>query len=141
MNAFRCSRRVEFGETDMAGIVHFSNFFRYMESAETELLRQLGFSVTWMDGENRVGFPRVSVGCDFIKPARFGDLIDIDVTIERIGDKSVSYRFDFSRAGDPVALGRITSVFCVEKPGHQFESLTIPDAVRAQLLTYSPRRG
>ena len=38
-------RTVEFSETDMAGIVHYSNFFRYMESAEHAFFRALGFSV------------------------------------------------------------------------------------------------
>ena len=42
---FRCRQRVEFADTDMAGIVHFSNFFRYMERAEHEFLRSLGLSV------------------------------------------------------------------------------------------------
>ena len=55
---FRVTRRVEFGDTDMAGIVHFSNFFRYMESAETAFLRARGLSVAWRDGGVRYGFPR-----------------------------------------------------------------------------------
>src|SRR5213078_989612 len=42
---FRTTRRVEFADTDMAGIVHFANFFRYMESAEHEFLRSHGLSV------------------------------------------------------------------------------------------------
>ena len=42
---FQLSRRVEFSDTDMAGIMHFSNFFRFMEAAETAFLRSLGLSV------------------------------------------------------------------------------------------------
>jgi YbgC/YbaW family acyl-CoA thioester hydrolase len=133
MTAFRTTRRIEFGDTDMAGIVHFSNFFRFMEAAETEFLRARGLSVTWRETERRFGFPRVSVSCDFVKPARFEDVLDIEVTLEKIGTKSVTYRFDFSRKGEAIAVGRITSVFCQELPGHTFESLEIPDAVRAQL--------
>jgi YbgC/YbaW family acyl-CoA thioester hydrolase len=132
-NAFRATRRIEFGDTDMAGIVHFSNFFRFMEAAETEFLRARGLSVTWRENERRFGFPRVSVACDFVKPARFEDVLDIDVTLEKIGIKSLSYRFDFSRKGEPIAVGRITSVFCQELPGHLFESLEISEKVRAML--------
>ena len=42
---FQITRRVEFSETDLAGIMHFSNFFRFMESAEHAFFRSLGFSV------------------------------------------------------------------------------------------------
>ena len=62
---FRTTRRVEFGDTDMAGIAHFANFFRYMEAAETDFLHALGLSVSWGSGSQRYGFPRVSVACDF----------------------------------------------------------------------------
>jgi acyl-CoA thioester hydrolase len=133
MSQFSTTRRIEFGDTDMAGIVHFANFFRFMEAAETEFLRSRGLSVSWREGDRRVGFPRVSVSCDFVKPARFEDVLDIDVTLEKIGAKSASYRFDFSLKGEPVAVGRITSVFCREIPGHGFESLEIPANIRARL--------
>ncbi|MEQ2009187.1 MAG: acyl-CoA thioesterase, partial [Limisphaerales bacterium] len=42
---FKALRRVEFSETDMAGIVHYSNFFKYMETAEHAFFRSLGFSI------------------------------------------------------------------------------------------------
>ena len=133
MNPFSTKRRVEFGDTDMAGIVHFANFFRYMEAAETEFLRSLGMTVAWRDGDDRFGFPRVSAACDYLKPARFEDVLDIAVTVEKVGKKSVSYRFDFSRADAPIAVGRITSVFCREMPGHGIESLNIPEEIRTRL--------
>ena len=74
---FQTTRRVEFGDTDMAGIVHFANFFRYMEAAETDFLRSLGLSVSWEEAGRRYGLPRVSASCDYSKPARFGDLLTI----------------------------------------------------------------
>ncbi len=56
-SVFRTTRRVEFADTDMAGIVHFANFFRFMEAAEHEFLRSRGLSVA-MDWEGeRIGFP------------------------------------------------------------------------------------
>ena len=133
MNTFQTQRRIEFGETDMAGIVHFSNFFRYMEAAETEFLRSRGFSVAWIENGLRVGFPRVSATCDYLKPARFEDVLAIEVTLENLGTKSVTYRFDFSRDGVPIATGRITSVFCREVPGHGLKSDEIPEKMRSKL--------
>src|SRR6059058_5469632 len=106
---FRTTRRVEFGDTDLAGIAHFSNFFRWMESAETDYLRARGLSVAWKEGGTRYGFPRVSAACDYLKPTFFGDVLDVAVTIEQVGRKSVTYRFEFSRGGEPVAAGRISA--------------------------------
>lgn len=131
---FTTTRRVEFGDTDMAGIMHFANFFRFMESAETDFLHSVGLSVSWRRDGVKWGFPRVSVGCDFQRPARFEDVLTIAVTVERVGERSVSYRFDFSnQAGDPLAVGRITAVFCrSDAPGH-LESVLMPADIRAKL--------
>ena len=133
MPTFTTTRRVEFGDTDMAGIMHFSNFFRFMEVAETDFLHTLGLSVTWTDGGVRYGFPRVSVGCDFVRPARFEDVLTIAVTIEKVGTKSVKLRFDFSNAGEPIATGRVTTVFCYGTEHGQIESIDIPSDLRAKL--------
>ena len=130
---FRITRRVEFGDTDMAGIAHFSNFFRYMEVAETDFLLARGLSVAWEASGQRFGFPRVSVACDFKRPVRFRDVLDIAVTVEELGRKSVRYRFDFSHQGQEVAVGRITAVCCRTTPGHGIESIEIPAEVREKL--------
>jgi acyl-CoA thioester hydrolase len=130
---FRITRRVEFGDTDMAGIAHFANFFRYMEVAETDFLQARGLSVAWEEGGQRFGFPRVSVGCDFNRPVRFRDVLDIAVTVEEVGRKSVRYRFDFAHEGREVAVGRITAVCCRNTPDHGIESIEIPPDVRAKL--------
>src|SRR5215203_5586781 len=131
---FKLTRRVEFHETDMAGIVHFSNFFRYMEVAEVEFLRSKGLSVAWRqpDGE-RFGFPRVSAACDYRRPVRFEDLMDITVVAARVGPKSVSYEFEFSCRGESVATGRVTTVCCRKLPDGGLESVEIPPDMRAKL--------
>jgi YbgC/YbaW family acyl-CoA thioester hydrolase len=132
--AFTTTRRVEFGDTDMAGIVHFANFFRFMESAETQFLRSLGFSVNWKAEGKKWGFPRVSASCDFLKPARFEDVLTIAVTVERVGLKSVTYRHDFANdRGEPVATGRVTAVFCLTTSPDELASAEIPPEVRAKL--------
>ena len=130
--AFTTARRVEFGDTDMAGIMHFANFFRFMESAETDFLRARGLSVAWVQDGVKHGFPRVAAACDYKKPARFGDLLSIDVTLETIGRKSVAYRFDFRRGDDLLAVGRITAVYC-RATANGMESLELPAELRARL--------
>jgi 4-hydroxybenzoyl-CoA thioesterase/acyl-CoA thioester hydrolase len=131
---FQATRRVEFAETDMAGIVHFANFFRYMEEAEHAFLRACGLSVMldW-EGE-RLTFPRVAAACDFVAPARFEDVLDITVRVERIGAKSATYAIGFTLEGRPVARGKLTTVCCRHRPGQPLESVPIPEGVRARLL-------
>ena len=135
--SFRIEKRVEFGDTDMAGIVHFSNFFRYMEIAETAFLRARGMTVSWTDDGHRYGFPRVSTTCDFKSPVRFEDVLTIGVSVEKVGTKSVAYRFDFRCGDTEVAVGRMTSVYCASTADHRMEALAIPDEMRAKLLEES----
>ena len=134
MKPFSTTRRVEFGDTDMAGIMHFSNFFRFMEVAESDYLRTLGLSVSWFADGVKWGFPRVSATCDYQKPARFQDVLTIAVTLEKLGTKSVSYRFDFTnQRGEPLAVGRLAAVFCRSLGPDHIESLEIPPDIRAKL--------
>jgi acyl-CoA thioester hydrolase len=130
---FETIRRVEFGDTDMAGIVHFANFFRYMESAETDFLVSRGLSVTFELNGQRLGFPRVSASCDYRKPARFGDTLRILVHVDKVGRKSVTYRHEFFRGDELLAVGGITAVFCRKGINQEIESIEIPDEIRLNL--------
>jgi YbgC/YbaW family acyl-CoA thioester hydrolase len=129
---FVARRRVEFCETDMAGIVHFSNFFRYMEFAEQAFLRSRGMTVAWIDGGQRIGFPRRAASCEYLKPVQFEDVLEIAVTVAEIGNKSITYGFAFSCGGVPVAEGKVTAVCCREVSGGSMESIVIPDAIRTK---------
>lgn len=130
---FQTTRRVEFGDTDMAGIMHFSNYFRFMEAAETEFLRARGLTVSWTSNGEKLGFPRVAVSCDYKTPARFEDVLTIAVFVEKIGQKSVTYRFDFTRDGQAIATGKITSVYCRHADSGRMESADIPVDIRAKI--------
>ena len=105
--SFQVTRRVEFRDTDMAGIVHFSVFFTYMEQAEHEFLRSLGLGVIAKVEGQEISWPRVSATCDYRRAIKFEQLIDITLRVSRIGEKSVSYDFRFEHSGQLVAEGRI----------------------------------
>src|SRR5919108_5423953 len=100
---FNTTRRIEFADTDMAGIVHFANFFRFMEAAEQEFLRSRGLSVSMVWEGEAIGFPRVGASCDYLRPARFEDVLDVAVILDSIGRKSVTYVFEFTRDGELLA--------------------------------------
>lgn len=130
---FYTSRLVEFADTDMAGIIHFSAYFRYMESAEHELLRSLGYSVYAEFDGVPVSFPRVAASCEFDSPAKCEDTLDIAVTVRHVGNTSVTYGFDFSDQGRDVAHGTMTSVCCKVAHGKPPESMPLPAALAKQL--------
>ncbi len=130
---FRTTRRVEFADTDLAGIVHFANFFRFMDAAEVEFLRSLGLSVKLEWGGEHLGFPRVSASCDSLRPVTFEDVLDIEVALRRLGTKSVTYGFDFFKGGGLIARGQVSSVCCRFRPGHGLESVAIPGGLRERL--------
>ena len=115
---FKATRRVEFSETDMAGIVHYSNFFRYMETAEHGFFRSLGFSVVMEHFETPMGWPRVHAECDYRQPLRFEDEVEIHLLVSEKKSKSLSYLFKFRKLNGPepveVARGSLT-VVCVTK--------------------------
>jgi 4-hydroxybenzoyl-CoA thioesterase/acyl-CoA thioester hydrolase len=133
MPAFRTTRRIEFADTDMAGIVHFARFFTFMESAEHAFLRSLGLSVVmeW-EGEN-VTFPRVHASCDFVRPVRFEDELAIDLSVEAIGRKAIHYAVEMLLGDEVVARGKLSSVYCVIRPDGRLEGREIPSSFRARL--------
>jgi 4-hydroxybenzoyl-CoA thioesterase/acyl-CoA thioester hydrolase len=109
---FHTTRRIEFRDTDAAGIAHFSVFFVYMEEAEHELLRHLGLSVMFHDDAGKISFPRVGARCDYQRAVKFEEVVEIEVSIVRLGTKSVTYEFNFTHQGQPVASGQTTTVCC-----------------------------
>lgn len=131
--AFRTSRRVEFRDTDAAGIAHFTSFFAYMEEAEHAFLRSLGTSVVTHDEHGTISWPRVSTRCDFHCAARFEDLLEIEVTVERIGRSSITYTFQFLHDARLVASGSITAVHCRLAPGQPPAACPIPDELVKKL--------
>jgi len=94
---FRDRRRIEFYETDMAGIVHFSNFFRYMESAEHAFFRSLGLSLHRGDAEGMTGWARLRASCEYRAPLHYSDEVEIQLTVREKTRSTLSYDFVFRR--------------------------------------------
>ncbi|MCX8091869.1 MAG: acyl-CoA thioesterase [Verrucomicrobiae bacterium] len=133
---FRIVRRVEFSDTDMAGIVHYSNFFRYMEAAEHAFFRSLGLSIVTRQVEPPVGWPRVHAECDFLEPLRFEDEVEVHLLVAEKKPRSLTYQFRFRKlnAAPPVevARGRIT-VVCVTQRQGRMRATPIPKLIADQI--------
>lgn len=133
---FHYQRRVEFCETDAAGIAHFSSYFQYMEQAEHAFLRHLGTSVHAHDESGTISWPRVSASCDYTGPVKFEDVLKLIVRIERLGAKSVTYGFEFRLQDATVATGKLTTVCCRIKHNAPPKSMPIPDWLIEQLRRF-----
>jgi acyl-CoA thioester hydrolase len=115
---FTCTERVQFSDTDMAGIVHFSNFFRYMERVEHAFFRSLGFSIVDppVEGAERVGWPRVHAACDYMAPLRFEEEFECELLVEEVRSKVIRHIIRFWKSdGVLAAEGRITAACVLQR--------------------------
>ena len=132
---FHYRRFVAWQDTDAAGIIHFTNYFRYMEEAETRFHLSLGSEFLEAVRQG-IYCLRVSVSCDFLKPVTFGDEIDIHLWVRKKGRSSIGYEMSFRHNGEEVARGRLTAV-CVSNDGGKMKSVPIPPALD-QALQVAP---
>lgn len=139
-SSFTITRRVQFAETDMAGVVHFANFFRYMEEAEHAFWRSIGESVHARRGVETIGWPRGSAACDYLAPLRHEDEFAVTMGVAELQEKAVVFQFDFALANKCVARGTIRAV-CCRIDGGKFESIAIPADIRAKLASHVLRRS
>lgn len=132
---FQYRRRVEFADTDLAGIVHFANYLRYMEVAEHAFFRSLGLSVHASVDGRYIGWPRARAECNYRAPARFEDELDIHLIVREKNRKTITYDFDI-RALDSraVADGSVT-VVCVsfDPATERMRAIPIPEWVDARI--------
>ena len=129
-------RQVEFSDTDMAGIAHFTAFFRYMEAVEHSFFRSLGLSIVTLHPEP-VGWPRVHVECDFRAPLRFEDSVEVRLLVREKREKSLVYTIVFRKLNeDPpreVARGTL-AVACVTRGADgKMKSVPIPESIAERI--------
>ncbi|MDH3254055.1 MAG: acyl-CoA thioesterase [Acidobacteriota bacterium] len=135
---FTYRRRIDFADTDVGGIVHFSRFLVFMETAEHEMLRDRGINVHFEHEGTVIGWPRVEVTCRYLKPARFGDAVEVEVRVRRCGQRSMTYDFRILRQEHLLAEGQMTSVCCVLHADRPPEAITIPHVIADKLPGEKP---
>jgi YbgC/YbaW family acyl-CoA thioester hydrolase len=127
---FQFTRRVEFSDTDMAGIMHFSNFFRFMEATETAFMRSLGLSVVPSTCGLDVCLPRVHAECDYQLPLRFEDEVLVHLLVEKKGTRTLTYQFRFCKQNEhpalEVARGRLIVVCATRLPNGAMKAVPLP---------------
>jgi acyl-CoA thioester hydrolase len=130
---FHTKRRVEFVDVDLAGFVHFSRFFVFMETAEHEFLRSLGTSVHYHVDGQEIGWPRLAASCEYLQPAKFEEILDIEVLVKRKGNTSMTYQFFFRRGKTLIARGQVSSICCKIHPLHGLKPIPIPADIAGKI--------
>jgi acyl-CoA thioester hydrolase len=127
----RVRRRVQFSETDVAGIVHFSNFFRYFEDAEHALWRENGLCIH--EAAAPIGWPRVAASCEYHRPLRFEQEFDVTVRVGELAKRTITYTGEITRDGERIATGT-WKIACVAKlPDGSMKSTEVPVDVASRL--------
>jgi YbgC/YbaW family acyl-CoA thioester hydrolase len=112
---YRHPSEITFRDTDASGWMHFANIFHHVEIAEHACLRARGVLVF---DRSHGGWPRVKVGCDYLRPLLCGDKIEVQLAIAAIGTASVTWNFEvINPRGELAAHGSITTVR-VDHLGH-----------------------
>jgi acyl-CoA thioester hydrolase len=124
-------RRVQFADTDLAGQVHFSMMFRYMEEAEHALWRSLGLTIAERGSD--IGWPRISVALDFRNPLHFEDEFEVRLQLGAMTTRTIAYECSILRGDTLIASGRMASI-CVRRGADgRFKAAEIPEAVASRL--------
>lgn len=134
---FKITRRVEFSDTDMEGIMHYSNFFRFMETAEHAFFRSFGHSVVLARSGHDLCLPRVHASCDYAAPLHFEDLVEIHLLVEKKTKRSIAYQMRFSRLSDSgseeVARGKLIVVCARREANGTLKAVALPEQISSRI--------
>ena len=102
---FTWTVRVYYEDTDTGGVVYYANYLKFFERARTEWLRAAGFGQQALAAEQGLQFVVARIECDYRRPARLDDVIDIDVRVIQAGRVSVVFEQTARRGDDSARAG------------------------------------
>ena len=134
--AFRTQVPVRFGDVDHAGIVYYPQFFIYFHEAFEDFFDENGVAYHKMLNTRHIGFPTVHIETDYKLPLRYGDALDIELTVPRVGDKSATFRYvGFRHRDGQRACSADITCACVEMTS--FRATPIPDDLRTLFARFA----
>ena len=121
---------VRFGDADPAGLVYYPVIFHYYHVAMEEFFAaRCGTSYARLMREGRIGFPTVNVRAEFFAPVLYGDELEVEVAVGRVGESSVTFAYSARRASDSALCARSTQVhvaMCLDAR----KSVPLPEELR-----------
>jgi 4-hydroxybenzoyl-CoA thioesterase len=131
--AFRSQLRIRFGDIDHAGIVYYPRFLHYFHVALEEFFGQaLEIDYPVLIDKHRIGLPTVHLETDWSRPLRYGDLMEVEVSVLKSGRTSISFGYRVFKQGEnkPCTVGHNVAV-CLDMD--TFKKKEIPDWLRERL--------
>jgi 4-hydroxybenzoyl-CoA thioesterase len=133
--SYKTEWKVKFSECDMAGIVFYPRYFEMINFVVEEWLEGLNWSFFEMHEKRSEGFPTVSLECEFLSPSRIGDVLDFEMEISAMGDRSVTLSVSSYNKGVTVLKASVVLVYV--KLTAPIESIPIPDELRQKMEPYT----
>ena len=119
----------------MAGQVHFSVFFRYMEEAEHALWRSVGMSVAPKVRE--VTWPRVAAACDFKQTLHYEDQFEVQTQITKLSGRSIRYEHTIVRGDTVIGSGMVTAACVMKQADGSIKAVDIPAEIIERLKPFA----
>ncbi|MCW6510000.1 acyl-CoA thioesterase [Lichenifustis flavocetrariae] len=130
---------IRFRHCDPAGIVFTPRYFDILNEAVEQFFgAALGLDYYLLISERKIGLGYAQASCEFLKPSRMGEVLDVAVLVERIGGSSYTLVLPVFKDGVEVVRGRLVTVTTMLEA---FTSRPIPDDIRAGLEGYRDRCG
>ena len=121
--------RVYYEDTDLAGIVYYANYLRFIERARTECVRDLGVDQGRLKAEEGIVFAVRRVEADYLHPAKFDDQLTVETTVEQMTGARIVLRQVVSRGGEALFTALVTLVAL----GANGQPHRLPDVLRRQV--------
>jgi len=112
----RIEIRVIYGDTDQMGVVYYANYLRYFEAGRTEFLRAKGLTYRDFEERERLVLPVVEAGVSYHAPARYDDLLGVEIRLTEARRASARFGYEVRRGEERVASG-FTVHACVDLAG------------------------
>ena len=129
--AFHFPVRVYYEDTDMAGVVYYANYLRFLERARTEWLAALGFELAAVEREHAITFVVHHVDIRYHQPARLGDRLDVTATLGELGRARMLMQQDVRRGPETLVEARVT-LACVDRANWRPARIPAPLAERME---------
>lgn len=125
--------RVEWGETDTAGIVFSPNFYKWMDQAIHYYFESIGYPLSALVKDEKIGIPVVESKCSFQKPLYFADKVVLHTTIIELRDKTLKFGHEFIKDDEKVAEGYQIRVLA-SIGGEKVKAIPIPQPMRQAMI-------